>query len=221
MTNASPWRTGRDGHAGRVQEAEAATRIALASADDTAVLAAAPFDRIAGSLSNFAWHVSVPGQDCFVRYARAGSELLGADLRAESEILRLVADAGIAPRVVRCDPPARLLVTQWIASADSNAAPLAQERMISRVAATLCRLHQLTPPPGVRAVDFAVQARQLEAALPAAAARPASPPVPRRSCRNSARRVRRRCAITTSTRRTWCSIPLGDCGCRLGVRRVG
>jgi len=149
------------------------TRIALASADDTAALAAAPFDRIAGSLSNFAWHVSVPGQDCFVRYARAGSELLGADLRAESEILRLVAAAGIAPRVVRCDPPARLLVTQWIASADSNQAPLARERMISRVAATLCRLHQLTPPPAVRAIDFAVQARQLEAALPAAAERPA------------------------------------------------
>ena len=154
-------------------EAEAATRIALAAADETAVLAAAPFDRIAGSLSNFAWHVSVPGQDCFVRYARAGSELLGADLLAESEILRLVADAGIAPRVVRCDPRARLLVTQWIASADATQTPLTHERLLRRVAATLGKLHGLTPPIGLRAVDFAVQARQLEAALPTAAARPA------------------------------------------------
>ncbi len=154
-------------------EAERAARAALAAADDTAALAVAPFERIAGSLSNFAWHVSVPGQDCFVRYARAGNELLGADLRAESEILRLVADAGIAPRVVRCDPPARLLVTQWIPSADTDRTPMARDRMIGRVAATLRELHQLKPPPGVRAVDFAVQARQLEAALPATAARPA------------------------------------------------
>ena len=37
----------------------------------------------------------------------------------------------------------------------------------------LCQLHELTPPPGMRVVDFAVQARRLEAALPAAAVRPA------------------------------------------------
>ena len=41
------------------------------------------------------------------------------------------------------------------------------------MAALLCQLHELTPPQGVRAVDFAVQARLLETALPAEAARPA------------------------------------------------
>ena len=76
------------------QEAERAARAALAAHAETASLAVATFEPIAGSLSNFAWHVSAPGQDRFVRYARAGNEQLGADLHAEGEILRLVASGG-------------------------------------------------------------------------------------------------------------------------------
>jgi len=155
------------------QEAERAARVALATEADTASLAAATFEPIAGRLSNFAWHVSLPGQDRFVRYARAGTEQLGADLHAEGEILRVVATAGLAPRVVRCDPSARLLVTQWIASAKCDPAADGHDRTIRRAAAMLRRLHELTPPPGVRVVDFAVQARQLATALPAEAVRPA------------------------------------------------
>mgnify|MGYP003446995867 CR=1 FL=1 len=83
------------------QEAERAARAALATGADTASLAIATFEPIAGSLSNFAWHVSVPGQDRFVRYARAGNDRLGADLPAEGEILRLVASVGLRlPRIV-------------------------------------------------------------------------------------------------------------------------
>jgi len=155
------------------EEAETAARAALATEADTASLAVAKFEPIAGSLSNFAWHVSVPGQDRFVRYARAGNEKLGADLHAEGEILRLVARAGLAPQVVRCDPSARLLVTQWIASAKGDRSTGGCDRKIRKVAGMLRQLHQLTPPPGVRVVDFAVQARRLEAALPTEAMRPA------------------------------------------------
>jgi thiamine kinase len=154
------------------REAERAARAALVTRAETAALAAAAFAPIAGSLSNFAWHVSVPGQDRFVRYARAGNERLGADLHAEGEILRVVAAAGLAPPVVRCDPSARLLVTQWMASAGGDPSAAGRDRSIQRVAATLRQLHGLTPPPGVRAVDFAVQARQLEIALPARVAQP-------------------------------------------------
>ena len=155
------------------QVAERAARAALATEAGTVALAEAPFEPIAGSLSNFAWRVSVPGQDRFVRYARAGNEQLGADLHAEGEILRLVARAGLAPRVVRCDPSARLLVTQWIAS--TTGGPIAEdhERTIRQVAALLRQLHELAPPPGVRVVDFAVQARRLETNLTAEAVRPA------------------------------------------------
>jgi Ser/Thr protein kinase RdoA (MazF antagonist) len=155
------------------QEAERAARAALATEADTASLAIATFEPIAGSLSNFAWHVSVPGQDRFVRYARAGNEQLGADLHAEGEILRLVARAGIAPRVVRCDPSARLLVTQWIEGAQGGIAAADCDGTIRQVAGLLCQLHALTPPPGVRVVDFAVQAHRLAGALPAAAVPPA------------------------------------------------
>ena len=155
------------------QEAERAARAALVTRADTAALAAARFEPIAGSLSNFAWHVSVPGQDRFVRYAHAGNERLGADLHAEGEILRVVAAAGLAPPVVRCDPSARLLVTQWIASARGDHSAEGRDRGIRRVAALLRQLHGLTLPVGVRTVDFAVQARQLEAALPAQGAQPA------------------------------------------------
>jgi aminoglycoside phosphotransferase len=148
-------------------EAEGAARAALATATGTAALAAATFEPIAGSLSNFAWHVWAPGQDCFVRYARLGSEQLGADLHAEGEILGFVANAGLAPRVVRCDPCARLLVTQWIAGAAVDPTASARDRTIRQVATTLRRLHELTPLAGIRTVDFAAQIRQLEAALPA------------------------------------------------------
>ena len=155
------------------QQAERAARAALATESDTAALAASLFEPIAGSLSNFAWHVSVPGQDRFVRYARAGNEQLGADLHAEGETLRLVAQAGLAPRVVRCDPAAQLLVTQWIARARGDPSAGGRDRTIRRVAAMLHQLHELTPPPGLRVICFAVQARQLETSLPAEAARPA------------------------------------------------
>jgi thiamine kinase len=155
------------------QAAERAARVVLANEVGTASLAAAAFEPIAGRLSNFAWHVSVPGQDRFVRYAGAGNERLGADLRAEGEILRFVADAGLAPQVVRCDPSARLLVTQWIASSQGDPFAGNHDRTIQRVAEMLRQLHELTPPPGMRVVDFAVQVRQLQTVLAAQAVRPA------------------------------------------------
>ena len=155
------------------QEAERAARAALATHAETAALAAATFQPIAGSLSNFAWHVSATGQDRFVRYARAGIEQLGADLHAEGRVLQVVARAGIAPRVIRCDPSARLLVTQWIAGAKVDPSAGDFDRTIRQVAALLCQLHALQPPSGVRVVDFAVQARRLETALPAEGVRPA------------------------------------------------
>ena len=155
------------------QDAERAARAAVATHAATAALAVATFEPIAGSLSNFAWRVSATGQDRFVRYARAGNDQLGADLHAEGQVLEVVARAGIAPRVIRCDPSARLLVTQWIGGAQGDPSAGDFDRAIRQVAAMLCRLHALKPPSSVRVVDFAVQARRLETALPAAGVRPA------------------------------------------------
>ena len=155
------------------QMAERAARSALAGEAATAALTDAAFVPIAGSLSNFAWRVTAAGQDRFVRYARAGNAMLGADLHAEAAILRLVAGAGLAPRVVRCDPSAQLLVTQWIDGATCSLTPPQGDGTLVRVAALLRQLHALAPPAGIRVVDFAEQARQLESALPREAARPA------------------------------------------------
>lgn len=149
--------------------AENHTRMALADHPATAVLAAATFQVIAGSLSNFAWRVSRPGTSRFVRLARRGTEQLGADLAAEREVVDLVAAAGLAPPVVRCDPASRLLVTHWIDGMDGSLQADRVDDVIDRVAASLRRLHQLAPPPGLRRISFMEQAARLQAMLPVGA----------------------------------------------------
>jgi aminoglycoside phosphotransferase (APT) family kinase protein len=147
--------------------AEHAARQALAAHADTAALAGSRLTPIDESLSNFAWHaVAGPQQQGFVRLARAGTEALGADLHAEAEILHLVSTAGIAPPVLRCDPSRRLLVTRWIEPA-ARAARTDDPRLIVRVAAVMAQLHGLSVQREPRRIRFDVQARLLEAALPA------------------------------------------------------
>ena len=146
--------------------AESHARAALAGHPDTASLAAASFQVIDGSLSNFAWRVAGPGTNRFVRLARGGTEQLGADLAAEREVVSLAAAAGLAPPVVRCDPAARLLVTQWIAGVDGSLQVDREGAVIDRVADALQRLHALAPPPGLRRVSFKAQAARLQAMLP-------------------------------------------------------
>jgi Phosphotransferase enzyme family len=150
-------------------QAEVRARTALAARAATAALAGAQFMPIAGSVSNFAWHAVVGATQCFVRLARDGSESLGADLEAEAEVLVLVAAAGLAPEVVRCDPASRLLVTRWI---EPQAAPLdlLAPRSLEQVAAAMARLHRMQTP-GVRHVNFEEQARLLESGLPTSAIR--------------------------------------------------
>jgi tRNA A-37 threonylcarbamoyl transferase component Bud32 len=147
--------------------AEHAARQALASHADTSALAAARLTPIDESLSNFAWHaVAGVQQQGFVRLARAGTESLGADLHAEAEILHLVSAAGIAPPVLRCDPPQRLLVTRWIEPA-VRAVRADDPLMIARVATAMAQLHGLSVPRELRLIRFDVQARLLQADLPA------------------------------------------------------
>lgn len=151
-------------------QAECAAREALGLHADTAALARASFTPILGSLSNFAWHAVTGTAENFVRLARPGSEKLGASLDAEAEILSLVAAAGLAPAVVRCDPAARLLVTQWI-DARSDAPDITALHSLEQVGEAMARLHALRLPAHLRHVRFGEQARLLESALPASALR--------------------------------------------------
>lgn len=149
--------------------AESAARAALAGHRATAGLADARFTPIGGNLNNFAWRATTSAEERFVRLARAGTERLGADLEAEATVLRCVPEAGLAPPVVRCDPSSRLLVTQWVRSAESPPAP-SSGRAIVAVAHALQRLHALAPPAGLRRVDFRQQSRSLPGAASAATA---------------------------------------------------
>ncbi len=151
------------GHAAAWHAAERAARAALATHEQTAELATAVLTPIVGSVSNFAWHAVAGSTERFVRLARAGNEALGADRVAEAAILRCVAAAGLAPKVLRCDPAARLLVTQWITPNRIARSTLQDEVSLEQVAAAMARLHRLDVPAGVREVRFDEQARRLEA----------------------------------------------------------
>jgi thiamine kinase len=150
--------------------AEREARDALRADTATATLAEASFERIPFGLSNVAWRVTPSsGASVFVRLAAPHTEQLGADHRNECRVLSLAADAGVAPPVVRCDPSARVLVTQWV---DAAPPPTDVEQCVV-VAALLARLHTLALPAGVREVDFGRHAKLLELALPPSRREPA------------------------------------------------
>lgn len=141
---------------------EGQARRGLAADARTATLAAAPFETVPGGLSNHAWRVRAGKFDCFVRLARAGTEALGADRHAECRVLRDVAGAGLAPPIVRCDPAARLLVTQWIDAEAADAASRIASARRRTVAVHLARLHALPAAAGWPRVDFAARAAVLQ-----------------------------------------------------------
>jgi thiamine kinase len=149
----------------RWREASLEVRDALASHPDTAALTHARLTPIVGGVSNFAWHAAVDGAENFVRLARAGNEMLGADLAAEAKILHRVAAAGLAPPVLRCDPTARLLVTRWINPRHPGRSSLQDARSIQRVAAAMAHLHRLDARSGLRRIRFDEQARRLASSL--------------------------------------------------------
>jgi aminoglycoside phosphotransferase (APT) family kinase protein len=141
--------------------AEREARLQLALDARTSAIASAVFVPVPGGLSNFCWHALQGDAQWFVRLSRTGTEQLGADHANECRILSLAADAGLAPRVLRCDPPARILVTQWIVEATGkpgagHTAPL------DGLARMIANLHAMPAPRDLRTVDFAVQARLLE-----------------------------------------------------------
>lgn len=148
-------------------EAEPALRALLAAHPATAMLAAAPLTPVLGGLSNFGWRVESPGCSHFVRLAQRGTEDLGADHVNECRVLALACAAGIAPPVLRCDPAARLLVTEWVGVPGAEVT-LPRTRTLAVVATTLAGLHRMSVPADLRVVDFGQQAFELEAALPRA-----------------------------------------------------
>jgi thiamine kinase len=150
------------------RHAEAEVRERLATHAVTAAFAAGALVPIYWGLSNHAWRAEADGRRAFVRLARPGLRRLGADHEHESRILPQVVAAGLAPPVLRCEPSSRLLVTEWVEVARDAMTPRTED--VTAAAAVLARLHALDAGPVWRRLDFAAQARVLEATLPLATA---------------------------------------------------
>jgi thiamine kinase-like enzyme len=142
---------------------ETEVRAALRTAPATAGLADVPLTVEPGGLSNHAWIAATAGGRYFVRLSPVDSARLGVDRRSECVLLQAVADAGLSPAIVRCDPSQRLLVTRHVADHALSRTEAIEPREIGRLAKALHILHAMPRPPGVQRVDFAAQATRLEA----------------------------------------------------------
>jgi thiamine kinase-like enzyme len=140
-------------------------RAALARHAATRALATCPFEIVPGGLSNHAWRTEHAGEAYFVRLGASDAERLGVDRASECRMLAIAAAAGLAPQVVACEPASRLLVTRFVPGRHWSRTDAREPRNLRRLGASLQRLHALPPAPGVRRLDFPVQAAQLEAGL--------------------------------------------------------
>jgi aminoglycoside phosphotransferase (APT) family kinase protein len=128
-------------------------------------LASARFSPIAGGQLNRSWRADTDGGSYFVRLARGEARLLGADWHSEVALLDLASRAGLAPASVLADPAAGLLVTQFLDGRVLTHEQASEPVRLARVGRLLRELHALAPTPGIRKLDFAVQARYLERQL--------------------------------------------------------
>ena len=110
-------------------------------------------EQIKHGLTNDSWRVRTERDAVIVRASNRSEEALRIDRISEARVLAVVADAGIGPEVLVCDPARHVLVTRdlgetWRAD-DAHVA-----NNIERIARLLRRLHALPAPAGVRTVDL-------------------------------------------------------------------
>lgn len=145
---------------------EVALRARLRDCAATRGLADGRLTVLEGGLSNQAWRLEAAGIAWFVRLGHAGAVALGVDRASECRLLAAVAAAGLAPEVLACEPAAGLLVTRFVCGAPWQAADVAAEANLCRLAGQLRALHGLAVPAGVRTVRYSEQALRLRAGLP-------------------------------------------------------
>jgi aminoglycoside phosphotransferase (APT) family kinase protein len=140
-------------------------RAALAALPELCWLAtAARLDPIDGGVLRRAWRATLAdGRRCFVRHSEVDMRPLGADPLSEWRLLQVTSVAGLAPVPLFAAPEVGLLVTEYIEGRSWTEADFADPRQLRRLREVLGRLHALPVDPAVRRVDFAVQARRLEA----------------------------------------------------------
>jgi thiamine kinase-like enzyme len=146
--------------------AEAELRARLRDCAATRALAESAVSVVEGGLSNRAWRLESAGTSWFVRLGHPGALALGVDRSSECRLLAAVAAAGLAPEVFACEPAAGLLVTRFVTGAPWQAADVAAEWNLRRLAGQLRILHGLPVPAGIQTVRYAGQARRLRTGLP-------------------------------------------------------
>lgn len=144
---------------------EREARAALARHPSTRPLARCPFAIVPGGLSNHAWRVEHAGAGYFVRLGDFAADRLGVDRASECALLASVAAAGFAPPLVLCDPSSRLLVTRFVSGRHWSREDTRSPGNLRRIGETLRRLHALPLASGVRRLDFAAQASNLQTEL--------------------------------------------------------
>ncbi len=124
---------------------ERAVRLAIARLWPDRNPADAELTPLTGGLESRSWRVAFGSQQCVLRLpTEAGAPLL--DASAEAAAMRVVADAGLAPRVVAADAASGLLVTAFRAAAAPWTPELARTPAnVARIAGLLRRLHGVAP----------------------------------------------------------------------------
>jgi thiamine kinase-like enzyme len=141
--------------------------------EPTAELSIAP---LGGGITNknFRVDVAIGGattQTLVVRFGGRGTAELGIDRRREQTAMRVAEGLGVGAEVVSIDPDRDIVVTRFIAGSTLDEDEAARPETLTRVAATLRRIHQgpafegtFSPFATVR--EYADRARQRGVELP-------------------------------------------------------
>jgi Ser/Thr protein kinase RdoA (MazF antagonist) len=128
-------------------------------------LACAPLVSIGSSAVNRCWRADTSDGPCFVRLGGEGAPGLGADWDTELALLEIASGDCLAPAPLLAVTAVGLLVTEFIEVRPGAGDTAADQEHLLRVGALLHAVHAMTPRAGLRRLDFAIQARRLEAEL--------------------------------------------------------
>jgi Ser/Thr protein kinase RdoA (MazF antagonist) len=144
---------------------EARVRTLLRAHPSGLSLSEAPLIPIGAGAINRCWRAQTDDGLRFVRLASPEARDLGADWDTELALLQIASQHGLAPAPLLAAPSAGLLVTEFIAAAPLAPGTAATPDLLLRVGAVLRAVHALPAGAGIRRLDFATQARQLETRL--------------------------------------------------------
>jgi len=116
-----------------------------------------------GGITNNNFRADVGGESFVLRVNGRGAEALGIDRAREGRCARIVAELGVGPQVVACQPRDGLLVTRFLDGLTLSPAAASQPTQLRRVAAAIKRYHGGPRFPGAFS-PFAVVRRYHAAA---------------------------------------------------------